>query len=214
MGSQAEFSAEQLKKVVDALTSPDWRVLWALRQSQQDLLPGVFDKLGENFLMMTWAPQLEILSSLRTVAFMTHCGWGACVEAFATATPTIGFPMFADQPINSLMMEMFGCGRSVGHPKMNMLDPDAGKVMNERMTHMMKQRAGSEPPLRDIFTTDMLKAVVGDVVLDRSYKMASNGMKHYAKANGGASLAVDCVEKYCSSKIVRTWMALTSGAKA
>mmetsp|Transcript_95539 Transcript_95539/g.270083 ORF Transcript_95539/g.270083 Transcript_95539/m.270083 type:complete len:568 (+) Transcript_95539:95-1798(+) len=203
MGSQAAFTAEQLRKVVEGLRAPEWRVLWSLREQQQDLLPGVFGSLGEGFMIMTWCPQLEILRHVKVAAFMSHCGWGACCEAMITATPVVGFPMFGDQPLNSIFLEMMGMARTVGAEPLSQEDP---KVTEKRIASMMSQRAGKEPRLRDVFTADLLRDQVREVVVNRQYKMSANGIKNYAKASGGVHRAVEAVEAYCGGPAVQYWL--------
>ncbi|KAI8889963.1 glycosyltransferase family 1 protein [Backusella circina FSU 941] len=52
-----------------------------------------------------WAPQLAILSHPSTRVFVSHGGFGSCVEAIYKGVRMIFFPVFGDQPGNSVMIK-------------------------------------------------------------------------------------------------------------
>ncbi|XP_067673844.1 UDP-glucuronosyltransferase 2B7-like [Haliotis asinina] len=67
-------------------------------------------KVGPNVLLTTWMPQSDLLAHPNTKLFITHCGANGQNEAFLQGVPMIGFPIFADQPYNSMRLEYHGFG--------------------------------------------------------------------------------------------------------
>mmetsp|Transcript_126226 Transcript_126226/g.363054 ORF Transcript_126226/g.363054 Transcript_126226/m.363054 type:complete len:1232 (+) Transcript_126226:152-3847(+) len=193
MGSVARFSNEQLAKVVEALQcSGEWRVLWSLRQAQQDLLPpGGAAALGPDFLVSAWLPQAELLQHPNVAAFMSHCGWGACCEAFASGKPVIAFPMFADQYVNALLLELMGMCKTVDEEPIDM-DADAWK---RRMARVAGIRTGATEHTRNRFTAAGLKKDIRAVLKGKSYRMRAAAMQEYSKKSGGVQKAADEVER-------------------
>ncbi|XP_067673845.1 UDP-glucuronosyltransferase 1A1-like [Haliotis asinina] len=67
-------------------------------------------KVGPNVLLTTWMPQSDLLAHPNTKLFITHCGANGQNEAFLQGVPMIGFPIFGDQPYNSMRLEYHGFG--------------------------------------------------------------------------------------------------------
>ncbi|XP_046543996.1 UDP-glucuronosyltransferase 2B7-like [Haliotis rubra] len=67
-------------------------------------------KVGPNVLLTDWMPQSDLLAHPNTKLFITHCGANGQNEAFLQGVPMIGFPMFGDQPYNSMRLEYHGFG--------------------------------------------------------------------------------------------------------
>jgi len=53
-----------------------------------------------NVHVFQWLPQNDILAHQRTKLFITHCGSYGQHEALYHAVPMLGFPLFAEQPLN------------------------------------------------------------------------------------------------------------------
>ncbi|XP_046543989.1 UDP-glucuronosyltransferase 1-2-like [Haliotis rubra] len=67
-------------------------------------------KVGPNVLLTDWMPQSDLLAHPNAKLFITHCGANGQNEAFLQGVPMIGFPIFADQPYNSMRLEYHGFG--------------------------------------------------------------------------------------------------------
>ena len=56
---------------------------------------------SDKFMFKTWIPQYDLLNHEKTKLFITHCGLNSLNEALNSGVPIIGFPVFADQPLNA-----------------------------------------------------------------------------------------------------------------
>lgn len=63
-----------------------------------------------NVVVKEWLPQNDILGHRNTKLFITHCGNNGQYEAIYHAVPTIGFPLFGDQPYNCQRARLKGFG--------------------------------------------------------------------------------------------------------
>ncbi|KAI3860513.1 hypothetical protein MKX03_017895 [Papaver bracteatum] len=89
----------------------------------------------KGFLVKNWAPQLEILCHRSTGAFLSHCGWNSVVESLSQGVPIIGWPLFAEQPYNSKMLqeEMGFCVQMVRGDETELCSEDVKKVIEQVM---------------------------------------------------------------------------------
>ncbi|CAD5235526.1 unnamed protein product [Bursaphelenchus xylophilus] len=96
-GSVVQWSAAP-QHTVNALFSAlnkltDYRIIVS---SKSDIH---FD-LKPHFKIVSWAPQVGILNHKSTVMFISHGGIKSVKEAICSATPTVFFPLFAEQAGN------------------------------------------------------------------------------------------------------------------
>ncbi|XP_059633884.1 hydroquinone glucosyltransferase-like [Cornus florida] len=122
-GSGGTLSSEQLNELAFGLEMSGQRFLWVVRspndkaanaaffsvQSQDDpygFLPnGFLDRTkGRGLVVHSWAPQVEVLSHGSTGGFITHCGWNSTLESVVNGVPLIAWPLYAEQKMNSLML--------------------------------------------------------------------------------------------------------------
>ncbi|CAI5789688.1 UDP-glucuronosyltransferase 2A2-like isoform X1 [Podarcis lilfordi] len=66
------------------------------------------ETLGANTRLYEWIPQNDLLGHPKTKAFITHGGINGIYEAIYHGVPTVGIPMFADQPDNIEHMKAKG----------------------------------------------------------------------------------------------------------
>lgn len=90
-----------LKKMGEAFRKIKYDVVWKHTNSSYSL---------SNVLLTKWLPQNDILAHPNIKLFITHCGNSGRYESLYHAVPMIGFPVVADQPLNSHWMQAKGFG--------------------------------------------------------------------------------------------------------
>merc|ERR1712106_395451 len=95
LGTLVRPPAELLDRLVNALDDGAWRVLWALPERHQALLPD--RAFSRRWRIEKFVPQLAVLSSGHVSCFISHCGANSSLESMAHGVPMIGMPFFADQ---------------------------------------------------------------------------------------------------------------------
>ncbi|CAM0882835.1 unnamed protein product [Alopecurus aequalis] len=112
-GSMGRFSAEQIKEMAAGLEMSGQRFLWVLRsppggdeQELDALLPNSFlDRSKDRGLVvMSWAPQREVLAHSSVGGFVTHCGWNSVLEAVMSGVPMLAWPLYAEQRMNRVFL--------------------------------------------------------------------------------------------------------------
>ncbi|KAK1396635.1 Glycosyltransferase [Heracleum sosnowskyi] len=119
-GSENYLSAEEVIEMANALETTKCNFIWAVRSALEEgkgsaLLPdGFVERVGDNGLILEWAPQTKILGHSSTGAFVSHCGWSSMTESMKFGVPIIGMPMKVDQPTNAKIAVEIGIGMNVG----------------------------------------------------------------------------------------------------
>ncbi|KAG6498252.1 UDP-glycosyltransferase 71K2-like [Zingiber officinale] len=120
-GSRGCFSAAQVGEIAAGLERSGCRFLWALRVASEEAVLGMRkpadakleEVLPEGFLERTkargmvwpsWVPQAEILAHRAAGEFVTHCGWNSCLESLQCGVPLLGWPLYAEQHSNAVVM--------------------------------------------------------------------------------------------------------------
>uniref|UniRef100_A0A7N2MHS0 Glycosyltransferase n=1 Tax=Quercus lobata TaxID=97700 RepID=A0A7N2MHS0_QUELO len=114
-GSLGLFSAKQLKEIAVGLENSGQRFLWVLRNPPPDnekdpnldeLLPkGFLERTKEKgFVVKKWAPQVAVLRHDSVGGFVTHCGWNSVLEAVWCGVPMVGWPLYAEQRLNRVVL--------------------------------------------------------------------------------------------------------------
>ncbi|GLT94316.1 hypothetical protein SLE2022_120620 [Rubroshorea leprosula] len=111
-GSAAELGVDQMEEVACALKGSGYHFLWVVRATEQAKLPaGFLEETSEKGLVVTWCPQLEVLSHKSTGCFVTHCGFNSVLEALSLGVPMVAVPQWTDQPTNAKFVEdVWGVG--------------------------------------------------------------------------------------------------------
>lgn len=104
-GSYAVKSQQQLEEMALGLEASGQPFLWVLRS---DLAEGESAALPEGFnqrtkdraLLVSWAPQMKVLSHPSVGGFLTHSGWNSTLESMSMGVPMLGWPYYGDQSLN------------------------------------------------------------------------------------------------------------------
>ena len=106
-GSVASLSPENFREFAMGLEASNARFLWVVRRDSidaplEEALPdGFLGRTKGRGLIISWGPQLMILSHPAIAAFLTHCGWNSIIENMSTGfVPMICWPQVAEQRLN------------------------------------------------------------------------------------------------------------------
>ncbi|KAF7845128.1 UDP-glycosyltransferase 74G1 [Senna tora] len=101
-GSLATLSENQMEEMGMGLNESECYFLWVVRSSEESKLPKDFTKtMSKKGLLVTWCPQLQVLSHEAVGCFVTHCGWNSTLEALCLGVPMVGVPQWTDQNTNA-----------------------------------------------------------------------------------------------------------------
>ncbi|CAL9028282.1 unnamed protein product [Prunus brigantina] len=118
-GSMASLSHKQMEELALGLKGSGFYFLWVVKESEEAKLPPNFKEELElerststsedggkgKGLIVTWSPQLEVLSNEAVGCFFTHGGWNSTIEALSLGVPMIVMPQWTDQPTNSKLVQ-------------------------------------------------------------------------------------------------------------
>ncbi|KAK8480867.1 hypothetical protein V6N11_051357 [Hibiscus sabdariffa] len=105
-GSIASLGTEQMAEIGWALKQRKGYFLWVVRETEKPKLPDNYIKETSNKgLVVTWCPQLEVLSHESIGCFLTHCGFNSVLEALSLGVPMLAMPQWTDQATNAKYIE-------------------------------------------------------------------------------------------------------------
>ncbi|KAE8671625.1 formin-like proteiny 2 domain-containing family protein [Hibiscus syriacus] len=101
-GSLAAPGGDQMEELAMGLKRSGRNFLWVVRESEQKKIPANFvEETSEKGLVVSWSPQLEVLSHKSVGCFMSHCGWNSTIEALSLGVPMVALPQWTDQTTNA-----------------------------------------------------------------------------------------------------------------
>lgn len=176
------FSREQLCEIARGLENSGQRFLWVVRNPPSDdqdqrqslalsfqedpelgsLFPeGFLDRTKERGLVVKeWAPQVKVLSHDSVGGFVTHCGWNSALEAVCAGVPMIGWPLYAEQRYNRVVLVE---GMEVA---LWMRESESGFVaaseVEERVRELMESERGELVRKRVMVARDEAKAALSE----------------------------------------------------
>ncbi|KAL2543114.1 UDP-Glycosyltransferase superfamily protein [Abeliophyllum distichum] len=115
-GSWGSFKGEQVKEVAIALERSGYSFLWSLRPPmdvdfssdydyREEILPeGFLERTSGVGKVISWAPQLAVLSHPAVGGFISHCGWNSILESLWFGVPIAAWPMYAEHHFNAFEM--------------------------------------------------------------------------------------------------------------
>uniref|UniRef100_A0A0E0EBC3 Uncharacterized protein n=1 Tax=Oryza meridionalis TaxID=40149 RepID=A0A0E0EBC3_9ORYZ len=108
LGSLTVITPEQFTEFLSGLVAAGYPFLWVLRpdmvgaSQHADLQEAVTAAAGDSKARVVgWAPQPDVLRHRAVGCFLTHAGWNSTLEAAVEGVPTVCWPFFTDQQINS-----------------------------------------------------------------------------------------------------------------
>ena len=144
-GSMAALGEEQMEELALGLKRSNRYFLWVVRESETKKLPTKFvEETTERGLVVTWCPQLEVLSHKAVGCFMTHCGWNSTLKALSLGVPMVVMPQWSDQATNSkCVMDVWKVGIRVkvddkGMVKREEIELCINEVMGEKREEMKR----------------------------------------------------------------------------
>ncbi|KAF8721314.1 hypothetical protein HU200_023247 [Digitaria exilis] len=131
-GSQNTIPASQMMELARGLEASGRPFIWVVRPPVEfdgaeefraaEWLPVGFEErvaaAGQGVVARRWAPQVAILGHPSTGAFLSHCGWNSVLETLWHGVPVLGWPLVADQVLDSKLLEELGVGVEVASGRM------------------------------------------------------------------------------------------------
>ncbi|CAI9094815.1 OLC1v1030615C1 [Oldenlandia corymbosa var. corymbosa] len=147
-GSLAALNSEAMKELAWGLKMSNKYFLWVVRSSEESKLPENFvEENSEKGLIVSWCPQLEVLSNESTGCFVTHCGWNSTLEALSLGVPLVAMPQWTDQTTNAKFVEdVWEIGIKAGADgngivRKEMIDKCIKEVMEGKRGEKIKENA-------------------------------------------------------------------------
>ena len=141
-GSNGFLSAEEIQELAATLEEVGRPFLWAIRQGSateslpENLRPGVLPM--EKGLIVSWAPQRQVLEHPSIGAFVSHCGWNSLLESLWNGVPMVGCPRVAEQNTNLWLIEQWG----IGVPGVDTIMGGIGTIQLATLTHALRRVMG------------------------------------------------------------------------
>ena len=141
-GSNGFLSAEEIQELAATLEEVGRPFLWAIRQGSateslpENLRPGVLPM--EKGLIVSWAPQRQVLEHPSIGAFVSHCGWNSLLESLWNGVPMVGCPRVAEQNTNLWLIEQWG----IGVPGVDTIMGGIGTIQRATLTHALRRVMG------------------------------------------------------------------------
>ncbi|KAK2984320.1 hypothetical protein RJ640_000474 [Escallonia rubra] len=96
----------ELAALAEAIEASRVPYLWSLPDHSRPHLPqGFVERTSTRGMIVSWAPQLQVLAHTSVGIHITHSGWNSVLESISYAVPMICRPFFADNMLNCRMVE-------------------------------------------------------------------------------------------------------------
>ncbi|XP_074580730.1 anthocyanidin 3-O-glucosyltransferase 7-like [Curcuma longa] len=155
-GSVMTPAPAELAELAQGMEASGAPFLWALKDQARELLPqGFLERTRVRGLVVSWAPQQDVLRHAAVGAFITHCGWNSVLEAMASGVPMICRPFFGDQMLNARTLSLVW-GIGVGF--------EGGSMTKEGVVAALETVLKSEEGKRMKAKAGELKATVAKAV--------------------------------------------------
>ncbi|XVE72643.1 hypothetical protein DITRI_Ditri11bG0054500 [Diplodiscus trichospermus] len=158
-GSFTSLGFEQMAEIAWALKGSYCYFLWVVREKEEAKLPNNFiDETRDKGLVVSWCPQLEVLSHESIGCFLTHCGFNSVLEALSLGVPMLAMPQWTDQGTNAKFVEdVWGIGIRVGVDEKGLVRRE---VIEQCVKEIMEGEKGKEAKNNAIKWKDLAKKAV------------------------------------------------------
>ncbi|KDP43496.1 hypothetical protein JCGZ_16783 [Jatropha curcas] len=111
-GTVLELGSEELMALAEAIEYSGKPFLWSLKDKCKENLPeGFLERTKEKGMVVSWAPQREILQHGSVGVFVNHGGYHSLQESILGGVPVICRSVWADNHINAkIAEEVWGIG--------------------------------------------------------------------------------------------------------
>ncbi|XP_059647833.1 UDP-glycosyltransferase 84B2-like [Cornus florida] len=107
-GSIVVLSAKQMESIAIGLMNTKRPFLWVVKASDYQVKDGdgqfplgFNEETKDRGLIVSWSPQIKVLSHPSVACFLSHCGWNSMLETITAGVPVIAYPQWTDQPTNA-----------------------------------------------------------------------------------------------------------------
>ncbi|XP_076955989.1 UDP-glycosyltransferase 82A1-like [Bidens hawaiensis] len=91
----------KVRSLAMALESSKYSFIWVLGPKWRDGLPkGYTERMSDRGMVVSWAPQSEVLRHKAVGCYLTHCGWNSTIEAIQCKVKLLCYPIAGDQFVN------------------------------------------------------------------------------------------------------------------
>ncbi|KAL6897244.1 hypothetical protein ACP4OV_006940 [Aristida adscensionis] len=148
-GTLASMDEKELMEIAWGLANSQMPFLWVIRhnmvQSSKGMsLPDGFNEVTSGKgMVVSWAPQRDVLKHRAVGGLWTHGGWNSTLESICEGVPMITRPLFADQMINArYVQEVWKIGFELeGQLERGTIEGAVRKLMCEEEGRAMRKSA-------------------------------------------------------------------------
>ncbi|MCO5571234.1 hypothetical protein L7F22_024970 [Adiantum nelumboides] len=114
-GSYATLSAEEVQELAMGLEASGSPFLWVIREDSATILKELPQLTHGKGMIISWAPQVQVLRHKAVGGFLSHCGWNSTVESLWAGVPILCCPRMAEQRWNChYLCNVWGAGLELG----------------------------------------------------------------------------------------------------
>nr|AFJ53033.1 UDP-glycosyltransferase 1 [Linum usitatissimum] len=170
-GSEAKPSQDELTEIATGLEISGLPFFWVLRTRRSPDDPEVLElpdgfevrTQGKGVVWKGWAPQVKILTHDSVGGFLTHSGWSSVVESLQFGRPLVLLTFYADQGLNSKLLQEKGVGYLVPRDELD------GRFTREAVAESVRMVVDEEDGRRHRDKAGEMKELFGHVEKHRSY---------------------------------------------
>ncbi|MCU0551839.1 MAG: glycosyltransferase [Leptolyngbya sp. Prado105] len=141
-GTLATLSTWQAKELIEGLVQTGLKVLWALPEKAQAILPS----LPSTVRVESFVSQSAVLSHPNIAAFVSHCGMNSIHESLYSGKPILALPLFGDQHYNAARLIDLGVALKLSKRRFSRID--VSSKMNQLLHNPCYQKKAVDISMR------------------------------------------------------------------